>query len=169
MIAYRTALPADGTELAEMAKRSFTETFGSLYPASDLAAFLERTFGADGLPSELDDPAFTVRLATEDDRIIGFAKLGPVAFPGDWPANAIELHQLYVLGGWLGEGVGPALLDWAIATARSAGHREMLLSVYIDNHRARRFYQRYGFEEVGRYQFRVGDTIDDDRIMRLAL
>lgn len=169
MIAYRAALPADGPELAEMAKRSFTETFGSLYPASDLAAFLDRTFGADGLPSELDDLAFTVRVATDDGRIIGFAKLGPVAFPGGWPPQAIELHQLYVLGGWHGEGVGPALLDWAIATARAAGHSAMLLSVYIDNHRARRFYERYGFEEVGRYEFRVGETIDDDRIMRLAL
>jgi len=169
MIAYRAATPADGPELAEMAKRSFTETFGSLYPASDLAAFLDRTFGADGLPSELDDPAFRVRVATEDGRIIGFAKIGPVAFPGDWPADAVELHQLYVLGGWHGEGVGPALLDWAIRRARASGHATMLLSVYVDNHRARRFYQRYGFEEVGRYEFRVGETIDDDRIMQLAL
>ena len=169
MIAYRAALPADGPELAAMAARSFTETFGTLYPASDLAAFLDRALGVDGLPSELDDPAFKIRLATEDDRIVGFAKIGPVAFPGDWPADAIELHQLYVLGGWHGEGVGPALLDWAIHTARAARHSEMLLSVYIDNHRARRFYERYGFEEVGRYEFRVGETIDDDRIMRLAL
>lgn len=168
MIAYRAATPADGPELAQMAARSFTETFGSLYPASDLAHFLDTTFGA-GLPSQLDDPAYTIRLATEDDRIVGFAKLGPVAFPGDWPAGATELHQLYVLGGWHGEGVGPALLDWAIATARAAGHSELLLSVYIDNHRARRFYDRYGFEEIGRYEYRVGETIDDDRIMRLAL
>jgi ribosomal protein S18 acetylase RimI-like enzyme len=169
MIAYRDATPADGGELAEMAKRSFTETFGALYPASDLAAFLDRTFGADGLPSQLDDPAYRVRIATEDGRIIGFAKLGPVAFPGDWPPDATELHQLYVLGGWHGEGVGPALLDWAIATARAAGASELLLSVYVDNARARRFYERTGFEEVGRYQFPVGETIDDDRIMRLSL
>ncbi|MBY8828985.1 GNAT family N-acetyltransferase [Hephaestia mangrovi] len=168
MIAYRAATPGDGAALAQMAARSFTETFGSLYPASDLAHFLDTTFGA-GLPSQLDDPAYTIRLATEDDRIIGFAKLGPVAFPGDWPAGATELHQLYVLGGWHGEGVGPALLDWAIATARAAGHSELLLSVYIDNRRARRFYDRYGFEEIGRYEYRVGETIDDDRIMRLAL
>lgn len=169
MIAYRAATPADGRELAQMAARSFTETFGSLYPASDLTHFLETTFGATGLPSQLDDPAYTVRLATEDDRIIGFAKLGPVAFPGDWPADATELHQLYVLGGWHGEGVGPALLDWAIATARAAGRSELLLSVYVDNHRARRFYERYGFAEIGRYEFAVGETIDDDRIMRLVL
>ncbi|HVI98259.1 MAG TPA: GNAT family N-acetyltransferase [Sphingomonas sp.] len=169
MIAYRPALPADGPELARMAARCFTETFGTLYRASDLAAFLDEAFGADGLPSQLDDPAFTIRLATEDDRIVGFVKLGPVAFPGDWPETAIELHQLYVLGGWHGEGVGPALMDWAIAHARAAGHSDITLSVYIDNHRARRFYERYGFVEVGRYTFMVGSHEDDDRLMRLTL
>ena len=169
MIEYRAAAPADGPELARMAARCFTETFGTLYRASDLAVFLDAAFGAEGLPSQLCDPAFTVRLATENDAIVGFAKLGPVAFPGDWPAGAIELHQLYVLGGWHGEGVGPTLMDWAIDTARAAGHDEMILSVYVDNHRARRFYQRYGFSEIGRYTFMVGDQPDDDRLMRLAL
>jgi len=169
MIIYRTALPADGPELAAMAKRCFTETFGTLYRASDLAAFLESTFGDEGLPSQLSDPAYAVRLATEDGRIIGFAKLGPVAFPGEWPEQAIELHQLYVLGGWHGEGVGPALMDWAVAHARADRSSEIVLSVYVDNVRAQRFYARYGFKEVGRYQFRVGDTIDDDRIWRLQL
>jgi ribosomal protein S18 acetylase RimI-like enzyme len=169
MIAYRDAVPADGPELATMAKRCFTETFGTLYRASDLAVFLEGTFGDEGLPSQLGDPAYAVRLATENGRIIGFAKLGPVAFPGDWPADAIELHQLYVLGGWHGEGVGPALIDWAIARARADRRSEIVLSVYVDNRRAQRFYARYGFQEIGRYQFRVGETIDDDRIWRLTL
>lgn len=169
MIAYADALPANGPELAEMGKRSFSETFGALYPASDLAVFLDRAFGADGLPCELDDPAISVRIASDNGQIIGFAKLGPVAFPGEWAANAIELHQLYVLAGWHGEGVGPSLMDWVLATARSTGHGEVLLSVYVDNRRARRFYERYGFIEVGRHDFRVGESIDDDRIMRLVL
>jgi ribosomal protein S18 acetylase RimI-like enzyme len=169
MIVYRDAVPADGRELANMAKRCFTETFGTLYRASDLAAFLDGTFGEGGLPSQLDDPAYAVRLATEDGRIVGFAKLGPIAFPGDWPADAIELHQLYVLGGWHGEGVGPALMDWTIERARAERRSAIVLSVYVDNHRARRFYARYGFEEIGRYEFRVGETIDDDRLYRLTL
>jgi GNAT superfamily N-acetyltransferase len=169
MIGYRDALPADGPELATTAKRCFTETFGGLYRASDLAAFLDGAFGNGGLPSHLSDPAYRIRLATEDGAIIGFAKLGPVAFPGDWPANAIELHQLYVLGGWHGEGVGPALMNWTIDTARTAGKSEMVLSVFVDNHRARRFYERYGFAEIGRYAFMVGEQTDDDRLMRLAL
>jgi diamine N-acetyltransferase len=169
MIDYRPALPADGPALAETAKRAFTETFGTLYRPQDLAAFLDAAFGATGLPSQLDDPAYTVRVATDQGAIIGFAKLGPVVFPGDWPTAAIELHQLYVLGGWHGEGVGPALMDWAVATARDMERSQIILSVYIDNHRARRFYERYGFEEIGRYQFPVGEQMDDDRIMRLIL
>jgi len=168
-ISYRPATPADGPELAEMAKRSFIETFGTLYRASDLAAFIDQAFGADGLPSQLTDPAYEVRLALAGEAIVGFAKIGPVVFPGDWPADAIELHQLYVLGGWHGEGLGPTLMDWVVARARELQRSELILSVYIDNHRARRFYERYGFEEIGRYSFMVGEQADDDRLMRLTL
>ena len=170
MIVYRDAIPADGPALADMAKRSFTDTFGTLYRPEDLAAFLDQAFGANGLPAHLSDPGYTIRLALDDDgAIVGFAKLGPVAFPGDWPATAIELHQLYVRADQHGAGVGPALMDWAIAAARAAGRSEMILSVYVDNARAIRFYQRYGFVETGRYVFMVGEQPDDDRIMRLVL
>lgn len=169
MIAYRRARPADGAELAQMAMRSFTETFGTLYRASDLAAFLEEAFGARGLPSQLDDPAFTVQLATDAGQIVGFAKLGPVAFPGDWPADAVELYQLYVLASHHGDGVGPALMAWVIDHARATDRSQIILSVYVDNHRARRFYERHGFTEIGRYTFMVGDQPDDDRIMRLIV
>lgn len=168
-IEYRPAIPADGPALSTMAKRAFTDTFGSLYRTSDLAAFLDRTFGADGLPSQIDDPAFAIRLALDGDVIAGFAKIGPVDFPGDWGPGAIELHQLYVLGRWQGEGVAPVLMDWAIATARARHATQMLLSVFVENIRAQRFYARYGFREVGRYEFRVGDQIDDDRIWSLDL
>ena len=137
MIAYRDAAPADGAELAQVARRCFTETFGTLYRQEDLAAFLDAAFGADGLPSQLTDPAYAVRLAIDDGAIIGYCKIGPVAFPGDWPADAIELHHLYVLGPWQGEGVAPVLMDWALGDTRGRdGASEMILSVYVDNHRA---------------------------------
>ncbi len=169
MIAYRDAVPADGPALAAMACASFTETFGTLYRPQDLANFLGQAFGPQGLPAQIGDPAFRIRVALHDDAIIGFAKTGPVAFPGDWPATATELYQLYVRADRHGGGVGPALMDWAIATARAEARTEMILSVYVDNHRAHRFYQRYGFIEIGRYTFMVGDQADDDRIMRRVL
>ena len=179
MTVYRDAATADGPALAAMARASFTETFGHLYAPRDLATFLAQAFGPDGLPAQIDDPAYHVRLAIEDGAngdmaddggaIVGFAKIGPVAFPGTWPPRAIELHQLYVLSGWHGDGIGPDLMDWAMRAARERGASDMLLSVWIDNHRARAFYERRGFVEVGRYVFRVGDHEDDDCLMQRAL
>ena len=168
-IAYRDAVPADGPELAQMARRSFTDTFGTLYRQEDLAQFLDDAFGAKGLPADLTDPDYSVRVATDDGAIVGYCKVGPVTFPGDWPETAMELHQLYILGDHHGAGLAPVLMDWALAEMRGRGASEVILSVYIDNHRARRFYERYGFEEIGRYVFKVGDHEDDDRLMRLAL
>ena len=169
MITYRDARAIDGAPLAAMARRSFTETFGTLYRQSDLAAFLDEAFGANGLPSQLSDPDFAVRLALADDEIIGFVKMGPVTFPGEWRPDAIELYQFYVLGAWHGQGVAQELMAWALEHARSHGAKEVILSVYVDNHRAHRFYEKYGFEDIGRIAFRVGETVDDDNLMRLAL
>ena len=109
------------------------------------------------------------RRANSTERIAGFAKIGPVDFPGDWGPDTIELHQLYLLGDWKGQGVSQALMDWVIATARAQGFERLVLSVYVDNIRAQRFYARYGMREIGRYEFRVGDQIDDDRIWALDL
>ena len=53
--------------------------------------------------------------------------------------------------------------------ARAQGARELYLSVYVDNHRARRLYERYGFTFVAPYAFMVGAQADEDHIMRLAL
>jgi diamine N-acetyltransferase len=164
----RDAMPADGTALSALGGRVFVETFGHLYRPEDLNAFLAQSYGPDGLAAKIGHPEFQVRVALDGEVPIGFARLGPVDFPGDWP-EAVELYQLYVDGQWHGRGVAAALMEWAIETARAAGHRRLVLSVYVDNHRARRFYARYGFVEVGRYGFPVGDQIDDDRIMALDL
>ena len=51
----------------------------------------------------------------------------------------------------------------------AAARQEQFLSVYVDNHRARRFYERYGFEEIGTYAFMVGNHADEDHLMRLVL
>lgn len=169
MITYRDARTLDGDPLSAMARQSFVETFGTLYRQSDLNAFLDDAFGPNGLSAQLSDPDFTVRIALEGEKIIGFTKMGPVTFPGEWRPDAIELYQFYVLAPWQGQGVAQEMMAWAIRHSREHGAREIILSVYIDNHRARRFYERYGFEEIGAYAFQVGETIDDDRLMRLAL
>jgi ribosomal protein S18 acetylase RimI-like enzyme len=74
-----------------------------------------------------------------------------------------------VLSDWHGLGVADRLMSWALATAASDQAPEVYLTVFDHNERAKRFYRRYGFAEVGRCTFALGDRIDDDRIWRRRL
>ena len=169
MITYRDAVPADAAAMTEVVNATFVETFAPLYSEANLRRFLsERTDAVHA--QELADPAFTVRFAEDDGAIIGFAKLGPPALP--FPPTrrvAIELRQLYVYRRHHGAGVARMLMDWVIMTARQRGAADLYLSVFTDNPRARAFYARYGFVEVGPYHYMVGDQADEDIICRLDL
>lgn len=168
MIAYRDATPADAAALAAVFAESFTATFGHLYAAEDLAAFLGGC-GEEAWAGELCDPGYLIRVAEEEERIVGFAKLGPPKLPVEPRGPSAELRQLYVLKPWQGAGVAAVLMDWAIATARDEGAQDLYLSVFIENERAKRFYARLGFERIGTYAFPVGHHVDEDDLMRLAL
>ena len=169
-IRYRDATEDDAAAVSALFCISFTETFGTLYAPDDLAAFLD-SLSPEAFAKEISDPAYAFLLAEEadDGRLAGFVKLGPPNLPIDTPPDTIELRQLYVLGPWQGEGIAAALADWAFAEGRRRRKHHMQLSVYVDNRRARRFYEKRGFVEVGAYRFKVGDHVDDDRVMRVAL
>ena len=165
---FREADKTDLGSIDHVFRTSFCDTFAHLYSKEDLASFLSK-FTADAWMSEFEDPRFRFRIALDDEKIIGFVKLGPSALPVEKAARSIELRQLYLLKAYHGSGVARALIDWALEDARSRGAEEIYLTVYVDNHRAKRLYERYGFEEVGRYDFMVGNHADEDIIMRKLL
>ena len=167
-VTYRTATAADVETIDRIFRTSFCDTFAHLYRPEDLNAFLGK-FTREAWLGEIEDSAYVFRLAEDDGRPAGFLKLGPLSLPVEPAGKAIELRQLYVLKAWQGAGIAKELIDWFLAEARKRGADEIYLTVYVDNHRARRFYERYGFEVVGSYDFMVGEQADEDLIMRLTL
>jgi len=167
-VVWRDATAGDAALVAEIGRRSFVETFGQLYSPENLAAFLAN-HNEENWRRELSDPAFAVRLGFVDGETAAYVKLGPPSLPFEVKGPTIELRQFYVLKPWQGAGLAGEMMDWVAAEARRRGAAELYLSVFIDNHRARRFYERYGFEAVGRYDFMVGTHADEDVIMRLKL
>ena len=167
-ITYRTATVADVPAIDRVFRASFCDTFAHLYRPQDLTAFLAK-FTNRAWTEEITDLRYAFRLAEDDGEAVGYVKLGPSSLPVQANGPSIELRQLYVLSSHLGTGVGAELTDWALAEARRRGVEELYLTVYTDNHRARRFYARYGFEELGPYAFMVGEQADEDIIMRLKL
>lgn len=168
MIGYRDATPDDAAALDALFDSVFCDTFAHLYRPEDLAAFLA-SFGIADWDRQLRDPSFAVRLAEADGVPVGYVKIGPMKLPVEPGATSMLIDQLYVRNEHHGTGIARTLMDWAIEEARSRGAKALYLTVFIDNHRARRFYDRYGFEDVGRYDFMVGEQADEDIIMRKAL
>lgn len=168
---HRPATPADATALAHVGRVSFCETFAHLYASHDLEAFLAQTYTPAVLAAELADPTKRFRVAELDGELVGFCKIGfTVSLPIDLGGRrGLELKQLYLLRSHLGAGVAPVLMDWALAEARAFGADDVVLSVYEDNVRAQRFYQRYGFSKVGDFFFMVGTHRDPEHLYRLAL
>ncbi len=168
MMTTRDATTADLPAIDRLFRQSFCDTFAHLYSERNLAAFLEK-FTPQAWADEYNDPAYRFRVAEVDGEVVAYLKLGPSSLPVDTDKRAIELRQLYVLKEHHGSGIAAALTDWGLDEARTLGFEEVYLTVFTDNHRARRFYERYGFTYVGPYTFMVGDHQDEDIIMKLTL
>ena len=171
MIEYRDATPDDGPELDAMARACWVDTFEHSCSPEDLTLYLDKAYGPNGaLLRDLADPAHRFRVARDNGAIIGYAKLSLPWLPeGSYGPRARQLSQLYIATSWKGAGVAQTLMDWTIATARADGADELLLTVWEENPRAMRFYQRQGFVHIGDYAFQTGNQVDRDLIMRLAL
>lgn len=165
-VSYRSQAAADAATLAPVARRIFADTFGHLFDRPAFEAFCEAAYGPCGsMAGDLADPDIAWRIAEHADAPIGYAKLRPLVAPAPRPqAGAMELQQIYVLADWHGKGVAEALMRWAIRTARERGAPELYLTVFDHNLRAKRFYARHGFAEVGRCEFRLGGKAYDDRV-----
>ncbi|KQZ65374.1 GCN5 family acetyltransferase [Sphingopyxis sp. Root1497] len=172
MIVLTPATIADAEALSAFANTAFTATFGHIYDPADLALFLSTWNPPDRFRAQIADPDWSIAMVRDDaGAILGYAKMGPLDFelPADQPTDdAVELHQIYLADAAKGTGVATALMDWGIAWARARASI-LYLSVFTDNPRAQAVYRRYGFYDVGRNAFRVGNHVDEDRFFRLDL
>ncbi|WP_344031164.1 ribosomal protein S18-alanine N-acetyltransferase [Streptomyces luteireticuli] len=94
-------------------------------------------------------------------RVVGYAGLAAVDGTGDVQTIAVAFDQ------W-STGLGSRLLGELLAAATDFECREVLLEVRVDNTRAQRLYERFGFEPVGirRGYYQPGNV--DALVMRLT-
>jgi ribosomal protein S18 acetylase RimI-like enzyme len=163
-ITYRTPAVEEAAEVAALLRASFSDAFGHLYSAEDLALHFERGYTEAVLAKDLANPDVRYRVAEDDGTLVGLIKIGfnPKLDYDAGNQQIVELDKLYLLPVYKGAGVAQALTDWAIGEAIAADGDAMLLSVYSDNPRAQRFYEKNGFAWVADTFFMVGNQRDDE-------
>jgi len=166
-LTLRRAAVADADLLSDLAARTFTETFGHLYPSEDLQAFIAEAYAAERQRVILSHADYAVWLLEDDGVAVGHAAAGPCGLPhADVAAGDGELKRLYVLASHQNGGWGGRLFAEAMAWLQRAGPRTLWIGVWSENLGAQRFYARQGFTRVGTYEFPVGKVRDLEFILR---
>ena len=168
--AIRAATVEDASRLAELAARTFYESFVDDTPPDDMRAYIQEAFGVAQQAAELRDPGSLYLLAEADGEPVGYALLASYA-PPDCVRGAapLVLSRLYARADWIGGGVGPRLLAEVVAAARWRGARTLWLTVWEHNERAKAFYRKHGFVDVGQVPFVIGTDAQTDRVYVLDL
>jgi diamine N-acetyltransferase len=143
MIEYRPPQPKEVEALATLSRDTFREAFAHLYSAEDLALFEAAVYASEVIAAELASPNRSYLVAYDGEQMIGYCKIG------------FDKTLDY-------DGVAQHLTDWAVAEARTVNADALLLSVYSDNPRGQRFYQKNGFAYVADTYFMVGNHRDDE-------
>ena len=160
----------DAAVVADLARRTFYDTFASANDDDDMALHLASAYGVDQQTREIADRDMTTLIVEEEGAAIAYAQLRsdhiPECVSGPQP---IELWRFYVDRGWHGRGIAQALMDRVKAIARQRGAKTLWLGVWERNDRARAFYAKAGFIDAGEHIFLFGTDPQTDRIMVTTL
>lgn len=163
----RRAVAADAAALAAFAERTFVNTYGPYNTPADMAAYVRGAFGAALQARELADPGLVTLVADDGGALAGYAQVrrpGPAPACVAGPAPA-EVCRFYVDAPWQGRGLAARLMDAVRDAAAAHGARTLWLAVWERNARARAFYEKRGFRDVGVAEFLLGTDRQADRVL----
>ncbi len=165
-LSIRRAAPEDAGTLAALGADAFCAAFAHLYPPEDLESFLAESYSPQAFAAVLADPAHALWIAETDGEALAYAHAGPCTLPHpEVTAGCGELKRLYARPERQNAGLGGELLRIALDWLARPG-RMLWIGVWSQNLGAQRLYGRHGFEKVGEYKFRVGNTRDHEFILR---
>jgi ribosomal protein S18 acetylase RimI-like enzyme len=165
-IVIRAGVATDATALAELAAQTFRETFAADNRPEDIALHATHAYGTPQQERELVDADIVTLLVEIDGQLAGYAQLRsgvpPACVTGEKP---IELWRFYIAQPWHGRGVAQALMREVEKNAYRSGRRTLWLGVWERNERAKAFYHKNGFMDIGSHVFMVGTDAQTDRIL----
>jgi ribosomal protein S18 acetylase RimI-like enzyme len=145
-VTLRVATLADAEAVARIHVESWKVAYQGIMPAERIAKMDLPTRTA--LWAErLAVREWPVFLIEEDRAIVAFCHMTPSPDPDDDAKKTGHITSIHVLPQLRSRGHGRALLDRALAEFRRRRYSDVTLWVLERNTKARRFYERFGFQE----------------------
>jgi len=162
----RVGTREDASLLAELGARTFRESSPNTRH-EDVESYVGENFTRENLMTCLSVKNATALILEKCGQAIGYALLSP-GTPPDQLVRAppsIQIKWLYILEEWTGHKLGDVLMTRCLEHVRHSGFETLWLTVWRNNERAIRFYERWGFRNAGVYDFVVGRDIQEDFLL----
>ncbi len=151
----RPATPDDALVLSVLATQVWLATYCAEGVDASLAREVRHSCGPEAFGVRLREPRRHHVLAEREGGLVqAFVELLPDQTPPlAGLAPGAEVVRLYVQPSAQGQGLGARLLEAASRWAQTQQQAHVWLTVWTGNDRARRFYARQGFNDVGTTAF----------------
>ena len=131
-----------------------------------MTLYLSFAFNEETIRKEINDSNSKFLIAEINGEPVGYAHLKfsipPKEIKGSKP---MEIVRFYCRKQWIGKGIGSQLMQKCLDEAAKEKCDEVWLDVWEKNPRAIAFYKKWGFVEVGKQIFILGNDLQQDLVM----
>ena len=170
-VSFRVAEADDALCIGVLGMQVFLDTYATEGIRPAIAREVLEGLSPERIEAIILAPNHAFIVAEINDHLVGFAQVGLrtshelVARP-----EAAELQRLYVQERFTGRGLGTRLMREAEAFISSTqGAATVWLTAWVGNERARSFYPRRGYAEVGSTQFVFQGEAHENRLYAKSL
>lgn len=158
--------------LADLATKSFRETYAPSNTEADLQHYTSRAFSYPALLQEMKQAETTFFVAYLNNDPAGYIQVSKDTEPPECveEKTSLRIDRLYVLEKFKGKGIGKKLLQRGIDHAKTLDIPSIHLAVWKGNLKAISFYEHQQFTQCGETTWNWGTgKIDEDWWMKKNL
>jgi ribosomal protein S18 acetylase RimI-like enzyme len=168
-VIIRPAKYTDVDELSLFATKAFYDAYDWYNTKENMQNYVNEYFTPEKLRGEISDPDCVYLIAEENNKIIGYAKLGKMNNQTELKESHSEIERIYVDSSLQRMGTGRKLIEEIIRYAQLRGSEFIWLGVWQKNEKAVNFYKKYRFEIFGVTEFVLGSDVQQDFMMKLKI
>src|SRR5574339_93594 len=106
-VVIRIARADDAELIADISRKTFYETFGSVNTRENMDKFMNEQFNREILMKEVSEPGNIFLLAFDEKTPVGYARLREgKRYPVFKTKDSLEIARIYVINTYIGAGIG---------------------------------------------------------------
>lgn len=169
-VQFRLANFEDAVAIRQLSEKTFRDTYTIYNTPENMEKHVAKNFALEQIEKELQDVDCQYFIIETEQEIVAFAKLVKNhTTNGLEVENVVEIERFYVDKTLQGQQLGRKLMDFCVEWSIKNNFEIIWLGVWENNPNAIKFYQKMGFEFLGKHTFVLGTEVQTDYTMKKNL